>query len=164
MRAIFVLFANSLPKKYPHQEVLFGAISRGAHWFSHSLFWKVAAQIEKLLYEFGSKHLKGYFIGGLFFELNFSPQNNSWLFLQTGPNGVFIFNTICILLFYENARPEAGRKVLRSGGLNLSKSLCSLHHHVLISASPCLQSISSGFTSESLPVKHRQRISSKQGV
>ena len=40
--------------------------------------------------------------------------------------------------------------------MNLSKSLCSLHHHVLISVSPYLQSISSGYPSESLAVKHRQ--------
>ena len=46
--------------------------------------------------------------------------------------------------------------VLRSGVLNLSKSLCSSHYHVLILASLYIQSISSGYTSESLAVKHRQ--------
>ena len=34
--------------------------------------------------------------------------------------------------------------------------MCSLHQRVLIPASLCLQSISSGYTSESLAVKHRQ--------
>ena len=43
--------------------------------------------------------------------------------------------------------------------MNLSKSLCSLHHRILILASPCLQSISSGYTSESLAVKHRRTLS-----
>ena len=46
--------------------------------------------------------------------------------------------------------------VLRSGGLNLSKSLCSLHHRVLISTSPYFQPLSSGYPSENPTVKHRQ--------
>ena len=48
--------------------------------------------------------------------------------------------------------------VLCYGRLNLSKSLCSLHHRIVILANPCLQSINSGYTSESLVVKHRQAV------
>jgi len=33
----------------------------------------------------GSKHLRAISLKDYFLELNFNPQNNSWLFLQTGP-------------------------------------------------------------------------------
>ena len=56
-----------------------------------------------------------------------------------------------------NTNHHTGRRVLRSSGLNLSKPLCSWHHRVLISVSLCLQSISSGYPSESLAAKHRQQ-------
>jgi len=36
-KANFVLFANSPPQKLSSQEVLFGDILSGAHWFSISL-------------------------------------------------------------------------------------------------------------------------------
>ena len=44
-RTIFGLFANSPPQKTISQEVLFAAISGGAHRFFHSLSWKSGNQI-----------------------------------------------------------------------------------------------------------------------
>jgi len=68
MRASSWLFANSLSQKnYPTQEMIIWDISGGAH---HSKRDNGAPMIGKRCFKgqiaLGSKHVKGYFIGGLF--------------------------------------------------------------------------------------------------